>query len=66
MNLASDRIRGILRKRHKFTDGRKDDFTLQSQLDLAELKLETEKTFTSLIVGVEAISLIVGGVVFWL
>jgi putative ABC transport system permease protein len=51
-----------LRDRHKILDDAKDDFTVVSQLDIENLKAETSKMFTRLIVGVAAISLIVGGV----
>ena len=37
-------------------------FTLVSQLDIEELKKETTEMFTKLIVGVAAISLLVGGI----
>ena len=59
---ASENIRELLRESHKLTDDRNDDFTLISQLDLEELKLETTEMFTKLIVGVAAISLLVGGI----
>ena len=56
------RVREILRERHKLDDKAEDDFTLQNQVDLEKMKLETEETFTVLIVGVAAISLVVGGI----
>ncbi|MBT4619855.1 MAG: FtsX-like permease family protein [Nitrospina sp.] len=59
---ASEKIRELLRETHKLTDDRNDDFTLISQLDLEEMKLETTELFTKLIVGVAAISLLVGGI----
>ena len=59
---TSEKIRELLRESHKLTDDRNDDFTLISQLDLEELKLETTEMFTKLIVGVAAISLLVGGI----
>ncbi len=59
---ASENIRELLRESHKLRDDRNDDFTLISQLDLEELKLETTEMFTKLIVGVAAISLLVGGI----
>ncbi|MBT5632426.1 MAG: FtsX-like permease family protein [Nitrospina sp.] len=59
---ASEKIRELLRENHKLTDDRNDDFTLVSQLDLEELKKETTELFTKLIVGVAAISLLVGGI----
>ncbi|MFQ5672563.1 MAG: ABC transporter permease [Nitrospinales bacterium] len=62
MDSAAEKIREALRKRHRLTGDKEDDFTLQNQLELEDLKLETKKTFTALIVGVAAISLIVGGI----
>ena len=59
---ATEKIRELLRESHKLTDGREDDFTLVSQLDLEDMKRETSELFTKLIVGVAAISLLVGGI----
>lgn len=59
---AVKEIRTVLRGRHKLRDEGEDDFTIVSQLDLEELKKETSELFTRLIVGVAAISLVVGGI----
>jgi len=59
---AVEKVREILRERHKLRDEKSDDFTIISQLDLEELKKETTELFTQLIVGVAAISLVVGGI----
>jgi putative ABC transport system permease protein len=59
---ASEKIRELLRESHKLNDEREDDFSLVSQLDLEEMKRETSELFTKLIVGVAAISLLVGGI----
>ena len=59
---ASEKIRELLRESHKLNDEREDDFTLVSQLDLEDMKRETSELFTKLIVGVAAISLLVGGI----
>ena len=59
---ASEKIRELLRENHKLADDRNDDFTLVSQLDMEDLKKETTEMFTKLIVGVAAISLLVGGI----
>lgn len=62
MDRAIFKIRNYLRDKHKLKEGMDDDFTIQNQLDLEKAKRETTDMFTSLIVGVAAISLIVGGV----
>ncbi|MBC8284528.1 MAG: ABC transporter permease [Nitrospinae bacterium] len=59
---ATEKIRELLRESHKLADEREDDFTLVSQLDMEEMKRETSELFTKLIVGVAAISLLVGGI----
>jgi putative ABC transport system permease protein len=59
---ASIKIRELLRESHRLTDEREDDFTMVSQLDMEEMKRETSELFTKLIVGVAAISLLVGGI----
>jgi len=56
------KIKTLLRDRHKISDDAEDDFTIISQLDLENLKAETSELFTRLIVGVAAISLVVGGI----
>ena len=55
-------IKIALRDRHKILDDAENDFTIISQLDLENLKAETSELFTRLIVGVAAISLVVGGI----
>ena len=59
---ASEKISELLRETHKLNDEREDDFSLVSQLDLEDMKRETSELFTKLIVGVAAISLLVGGI----
>ena len=59
---ATEKIREVLRESHRLTDEKEDDFTLISQLDMEDMKRETSELFTKLIVGVAAISLLVGGV----
>ena len=56
------KIKTELRDRHKIADDAENDFTIVSQIDLENLKAETSELFTRLIVGVAAISLVVGGI----
>ncbi len=62
MDRAVENLNILLRSRHRLKDDQENDFEVQSQLELEKLKKETSETFTTLIVGVAAISLIVGGV----
>jgi len=57
-------VRRILRRRHRLDTGvpKPDDFTILRQTDLAERHRETAGVFSKVIVGVAAISLLVGGV----
>jgi len=56
------KIKTVLRDRHKIADDAENDFTITSQIDLENIKAETSELFTRLIVGVAAISLVVGGI----
>ncbi|MBI4384281.1 MAG: ABC transporter permease [Nitrospinae bacterium] len=62
MKRAEREIRDWFRSKHRLREGQPDDFTIQSQVDIEKLKRETAETFTLLIVGVAAISLVVGGI----
>ena len=59
---ATEKIIELLRESHKLLGERNNDFTLISQLDMEEMKRETSELFTKVIVGVAAISLLVGGI----
>lgn len=55
-------VKNLLRERHKLAEDVEDDFTVLTQLELMETKKDTSTTFTFLIAGVAAISLLVGGI----
>ena len=59
---AQNQIGYFLLARHKMTDTTKADFTIRSQEDLLSTASSVTGTFTSLLSGVAAISLIVGGI----
>lgn len=60
---TQERIRSILREKHRLTTRNKeDDFTIQNVYTVVQAESETNAAFTRLIAGVAAISLIVGGV----
>lgn len=59
---AIRQARDLLRRRHRLLETAEDDFTIVNQIEQAKLKAETAETFTRLIVGVAAISLMVGGI----
>jgi putative ABC transport system permease protein len=63
MQNAVDQVSELLRERHRLNRLQKpDDFTIQTQVELLEAQKETTDTFTSLIVGIASISLLVGGI----
>ncbi len=62
MDSAITNIRDALRERHRLRDEASDDFTIISQLDIEDIKLETTELFTKLIVSIASISLLVGGI----
>lgn len=59
---AQNQVGYFLLARHKITDTTKADFTIKSQEDLLSTASSVAGTFTSLLSGVAAISLIVGGI----
>ncbi len=63
MSLAERQISELLRERHRLLIRNKpDDFTIMNQLNLLAAEKKTSQTFSTMIVGVAAISLLVGGI----
>lgn len=63
INNAENEIRELLRERHRLIRKQKeDDFNIQNQIRVIETQKETSSSFTTLIVGIAGISLIVGGI----
>lgn len=62
MNKAANQIGYLLLSRHKISDVTGADFTIMSQSDILETATAVTGTFTSLLAGVAAISLLVGGI----
>lgn len=60
---AEKEIRAILRERHRLhVRDKEDDFTIQNVYTSVQVENETNESFTALITGVAALSLLVGGV----
>lgn len=55
-------IERILRKEHKLRDDQDNDFSIRNQADLITTFQETQQTFTFLLSGIAAVSLLVGGI----
>lgn len=55
-------VDAVLRRQHKIRPGQPSDFTIRNQASLLSTFEETTKTFTFLLAGIAAISLLVGGI----
>jgi putative ABC transport system permease protein len=62
ITMAMAEIQGALRRSHKLRPEQADDFSIRNQADLLETMGETTATFTTLLAGVAAVSLLVGGI----
>lgn len=62
MEFISDRITTILRRSHRIRPGAEADFHVRSQTEILESMEEMTRTFTYLLGGIAAISLVVGGI----
>ncbi len=58
---AKEQIEGILRQRHRLEPGR-DDFQVSSQAEMRQTQEAITSTLSALLLGVAAVSLLVGGV----
>jgi putative ABC transport system permease protein len=55
-------IQSILRREHRLLAGKRDDFDIRNQAEFLNTFAETTKTFTFLLAGIAAVSLLVGGI----
>ncbi len=59
---VSDRITALLHKSHRIRKDETDDFHVRSQVDILKSMESMTRTFTYLLGGIAAISLVVGGI----
>jgi putative ABC transport system permease protein len=62
LDLAMAEVQGLLRRNHRLRQGQPDDFTIRNQSDALVVLSETSATFTMLLAGIAAVSLLVGGI----
>lgn len=62
MDEAHNQVGFLLLSKHKLKDLREADFQIFSQTDLLKAASQTADTFTTLLAGIAAISLLVGGI----
>jgi putative ABC transport system permease protein len=62
VNIAMLEIERVLRHTHQIRPGADNDFQIRNRMDMLATFEETTKTFTYLLAGIAAVSLIVGGI----
>ena len=55
-------IERVLRKQHKLRPGQDDNFQIRSPRDILATQAQTAETFSTLLLGIAAVSLLVGGI----
>jgi putative ABC transport system permease protein len=59
---VADAIAVLMRNQHKLVAGEPDDFTVRTQEEIADIRTASIETFTQLLAGIAAVSLVVGGI----
>jgi len=62
VTVAMGEIELALRRSHRLVANRPDDFSIRNQADVLNTLSETTATFTTLLAGIAAVSLLVGGI----
>lgn len=62
MTIAMMEIERVLRREHNIAPGRDNDFSIMDRSEFLETFRETTRTFTFLLGGIAAVSLLVGGI----
>src|SRR6185503_8120594 len=59
---VDERVKDVLRTRHRFVPGEDDDFTVRSMQEMFETSLAASKVMSQLLAAIASISLLVGGI----
>jgi putative ABC transport system permease protein len=62
MDLARLKIADLLRERHRLAPDQEDDFTVQTQEEIAATATETSRVMTFLLASIAGVSMLVGGI----
>ena len=62
MNVAMIEIERVLRRTHNIRPGAENNFMIRNQADILQTVEQTTQTFTLLLAGIAAVSLLVGGI----
>jgi putative ABC transport system permease protein len=59
---VADAVAVLMRTQHKLVPGDPDDFTVRTQEEITDILTASMETFTKLLAGIAAVSLLVGGI----
>ena len=59
---AQEHIKEVIRDRHHIGEGKDDDFNIQTPDEQIRLREETARTMATMLAGIAAVSLVVGGI----
>ena len=59
---VADAVAMLMRTQHRLSAGEPDDFTVRTQEEIADIRTAFIETFTNLLAGIAAVSLLVGGI----
>lgn len=62
MDMIVQDVTKLMRKIHKLKDNEEDDFSIRNQAEFLDMINETSQTFTTLLMCIASISLLVGGI----
>jgi putative ABC transport system permease protein len=62
MKAAEDRIRELLRQRHRLQAGQDDDFTIRNLSEILQAREESSRVMALLLAAIASVSLLVGGI----
>jgi putative ABC transport system permease protein len=62
MDTATEQISELLRQRHRIPQGQDDDFTVRSQVEIAQAVNSTSTVMSILLGAIASVSLVVGGI----
>jgi putative ABC transport system permease protein len=60
--LAEERVRELLRQRHRLQPGQDDDFTLRNMTEILQAREDSSRVMALLLAAVASVSLLVGGI----
>ncbi|HEY5634350.1 MAG TPA: ABC transporter permease [Burkholderiaceae bacterium] len=62
MKVAEERIRELLRQRHRLQAGQEDDFTIRNLTEMLQAQEQSSRVLSLLLAAVASVSLLVGGI----